>query len=300
MPFSSGIHGFESIANDFRRRSQVLNYATRHLLHPAFPFVSQHDHMLIGSCLLGSQQIEMLSFSTFAQATSAAAGIVFAQIKWPRLAGDNLQPLQIWRYLSDMISILTRYTSGGAAYMSPSLIVDHMGFVQHCLLSLPTQKELQSRPRSRSSSGSNCPVDTGTSEKEVQVYEIARLACLAFSHLVTYPTSAVTFPRFHLTKSLLGALRSYHIAHSFSGNLTPPEAQLAFWASVIAAVVATGLETRGPLAAKVGMWARHPMVSLRDWIGAEELVEKFLWHAYTSDADALDLWMEVDGLEREA
>jgi hypothetical protein len=240
------------------------------------------------------------AFSSSMAEASDALDHGFTRISWPRFAEDQRQPLQVWTYMADLVAILEQYVSGDPACNPQLLIVDQVCFVQHCLMSLSPAAELLKTPpvdqdpkplSSRSSS-----LHRDASEKQRQIYEVARLGCIAFSHIVTHPTSATTFPRLQLTKELLRALRFIQKDRSFSDSLETTEAQLAFWASVVGAIVALGLVTRSPLANQVTIWARHPMVRVRDWLGAKQVVERFLWHSGTSDGDALDLWIELGSM----
>jgi hypothetical protein len=220
------------------------------------------------------------------------------RIRWPTISDLDIQPWQVWNYMSDFTQIMEDYVSGAPFRNTEDVIMDQCGYVQHCLLCLPPASSLNHGDRA-SQSKSRFPIETVHSsdlplhiEPSTQVYETARLACIGFSHLVTRPTSASLFPRLKLSEQLVAALQA--MFHAVSAA----EAQLAFWAASIGAIIAIGLSIRKTLVALTANWAQHPLVNVRDWQGAKQTLKMFLWHDRTNDVDALNLWVEVDALLR--
>ena len=209
--------------------SQNLSYATRHLTHPSFPYAPRDIGVRLtdGHYLAGAppkSQASEIPDNASDNPSSRASG--FSKITWPRLDNCECQFSEIVTYMADLVAILDQYTSGDMFCNSQTLISDQICFVQHCLLSLPTAAELPRPADHTSPSPSFAPPDTAVLErKQTLIYEAARLGCIAFSHIVTNPTSATSFPRLVLTRKLLPrfssvADRQYYLQASRVGGIT--------------------------------------------------------------------------------
>ena len=196
-----------------------------------------------------------------------------------------------------MTTILEDYASGGSRLNQSSLILDQMQYTQHSLLSLFPAADLKPEPAKEEGVGDEDNNGSVSRHRlQYQLYEVTRLACICYANLVTYPTDYSTFPRHRLVKMLLTELQALHAA-----NMMPQynmhEVQLVFWATVVGAIMAVGLEPeRTAFVNLVGRAAADAKVS--SWMEAKEIMESFLWHSPTSDADALKLWIEVQQLGR--
>lgn len=180
-----------------------------------------------------------------------------------------------------------------------SLILDQMQLTQHSLLSLPPAADLKSRIKEdkedEDAQGSNVAPPT-TSDLRLQIYEITRLAAICYANCVTYPTDYSTFPRMRLAKLLLLQLQILHeTTTDVVAELTAQEIRLVFWATVLGAIMVVGHEAeRETFVTLLGRSAADAKVT--SWMEAKEIMESFLWHAPTSDADALKLWIEVQNV----
>lgn len=180
-----------------------------------------------------------------------------------------------------------------------SLILDQMQLTQHSLLSLPPAADLKSQTKEdkedEDAQGSNVAPPT-TSDLRLQIYEITRLAAICYANCVTYPTDYSTFPRMRLAKLLLLQLQILHeTTTDVVAELTAQEIRLVFWATVLGAIMVVGHEAeRETFVTLLGRSAADAKVT--SWMEAKEIMESFLWHAPTSDADALKLWIEVQNV----
>jgi hypothetical protein len=230
--------------------------------------------------------------------SGAASRRAMDWILWPTIRDVDVQPSQVWNYMFDFTQIMEDYVSGAPFRNTEDVIMDQCGYVQHCLLCLPPASSLDrddslaSALSVSSTENMHSSMPSNRTHPNPQIYETARLACIGFSHLVTRPTSASLFPRLKLSEQLIAAV------HSLPDTVSVAEAQLAFWAACIGAIIAIGLRTRKTLIARVSNWARHPLVDVRDWHSAKQTLKMFPWHDRTNDVDALNLWVEVDALCR--
>lgn len=125
-------------------------------------------------------------------------------------------------------------------------------------------------------------------EYSFNLYETARLSAIAYAHLVTNPHNPNTFPRWTLVQQLLAQLTELN----FASNKLESDSKLLFWSSVVGAILALGLnELRDSFFCLISDAA--DTLKLSSWSEASEIMEEFLWHSSTSDADALELWIEV-------
>ena len=182
----------------------------------------------------------------------------------------------VLRYMLDLTIIMDEFCSG-ASHSSPSLLrFDQMMFVQHSLVSLPSRQQLVPSP-----------MDPPDLDVVISVYETTRLALRCYAYLVTFPSPDRIFPRRHLTQVLHSEIRGLI---SFSQDKA--HLKLAFWATVLGAVVAYGTtDTRLSYIDLVSELAYK--LQLQNWAQAKELVSSYLWHGPTNDVDALNLWIEV-------
>lgn len=279
-------------------RSQGIHFSGRHLKAPLFPFASLHpiEHLV--------QDSRLLRFQPGLEYTQSPAGQIrgtgFHEISFPQTPPGAPQPDVVWRYLADMTTISDDYASGGSMLSQASLILDQMQLTQHSLLSLPPAANLKSQNKEEEeemdAQGINIAPTTTTSHLRLQIYEITRLAAICYANCVTYPTDYSTFPRMRLARLLLLQLQILHeTTTDVAAELTAPEIRLVFWATVLGAIMVVGHEAeRATFVTLLGRSAADAKVT--SWMEAKEIMESFLWHAPTSDADALKLWIEVQNV----
>lgn len=282
-------------------RSQGIHFSGRHLKAPLFPFASLHpiEHLVQGTRLLRFQHgLEYTQSST-----PQTRGTGFHDIMFPETPPGSPQPAVVWQYLADMTSISDDYASGGSIMSYASLILDQMQLTQHSLLSLPPAADLkiqydrndeEKETQSDAQADNVSPPDTSRQplELQLQIYEITRLAAICYANYVTYPTDYSTFPRMRLANRLLVQLEKLYDTTDITAQLSTQEIRLVFWATVLGAIMTVGHEAeRAVFVTLVGRAAADAGVS--SWIEAKDVMESFLWHAHTSDADALKLWIEV-------
>jgi len=167
-----------------------------------------------------------------------------------------------------------------------------MQFTQHSLLSLPPAADLKVQKQEEEEEGNT--VTVSQQQSQIQIYEITRWACICYANFVTYPTDYSTFPRLRLARLLLHQLEILYDTNMMA-QLMLQEVRLIFWATVLGAIMAVGFETeRASFVALVLRSAADAKV--RSWMEAKQVMESFLWHAQTSDPDALKLWIEVQKL----
>lgn len=249
-----------------------------------------------GSRLLHSRQV----FETTQQQKGRSRGAAFHEISFPETTSGTPQPAVVWAYLADMTTILEDYASGGSIHNQASLILDQMQLTQHSLLSLPPAADLKYQTKEEEEDESEDEEGKMVSESQrqaqAQIYEITRLAGICYANFVTYPTDYSTFPRLRLARLMLHQLEILYDIEMVT-QFSLPEVRLVFWATVLGAIMAVGFEEeRASFVALVGRSAADAKITT--WMEAKELMESFLWHAPTGDADALKLWIEVQTLGR--
>jgi hypothetical protein len=195
-----------------------------------------------------------------------------------------------------MTTILDDYASGGSMLNQASLILDQMQLTQHSLLSLPPAADLNHQPKEEEEDEEGDTATVSQRQAQAQIYEITRLAGICYANFVTYPTDYSTFPRLRLVRLMLHQLEVLHEIDMVT-QFSLQEVRLVFWATVLGAIMAVGFEAeRASFVALVGRSAADAKIT--SWMEAKEVMESFLWHAQTSDADALKLWIEVQKLGR--
>jgi len=270
--------------------SQGIHFSGRHLKAPLFPFASLHpvEQLVHGSHLLRSRQ----AFQPIPDIMNESRGTGFREISFPENPKGTPQPVAVWSYLADMTTILEEYASGGSMQSRSSIILDQMQFTQHNLLSLPPAADLKVQRQEEEEEGDT--VTVSQQQSQIQIYEITRWACICYANLVTYPTDYSTFPRLRLARLLLRQLQIVYDTDMLA-RLMLQEVRLVFWATVLGAIIAVGFESeRASFVALVRRASADAKV--RSWIEAKQVMEAFLWHAQTSDTDALKLWIEVQKL----
>jgi hypothetical protein len=196
---------------------------------------------------------------------------------WPKVQAEEIQDLRATLLdFANFTTFMDDFIEGRTMLAEPIQLTDFRNYCQHKLMSLPSQSSL-----------------TGDGQPEVDpLYEICRLACVAYSLLVIFPLA----PTVGLFENLLLRMQSEITRMAAeTARFKAPQWRLFFWTLTMGAIAGTGLAERQFFLFEL----RRCLDSLNisGWREALNTLVQFLWHPSTNNKDGLTLWSDLQSLQ---
>lgn len=185
--------------------------------------------------------------------------------------------------LADFSATLHAYHEGLLREPVLTRIADSRNALQHSLLSLPSEEELE---RSRELDS------TGTSKQVTYIYEACRMTALLYSVMVTFPLPRSKYVRDRVLPALDAVLSRIEPYSDGYGLGT-----IYLWCLTVAGIAASGYPTRLQYAERLGQVSAH--WGICSWPDVERALESFAWLKCACSVGGESLWAEAQQL-REA
>ena len=237
--------------------------ATRNLTQPFYPFIPTGT--------ASSSLVPILHPRDF---VFTKLGRGFSVLQEHQLHNTDWETTQQLCEIIDSIGsytvIVNDYCSGSLRTRDLSLIANRRNALQHRLLSLPPQPQLQ-------------PPDKTC----IPFYELSRLATIIYSLIAVFPLPKRTAPFAALAQLIKEKLSAIDVSKA-----TRSQRELLLWIATMAALAALALPERSWFVSSVDAASRS--LAIHDSNSARDLLENFLWYGPTSNVDLEELWREIE------
>jgi hypothetical protein len=179
-----------------------------------------------------------------------------------------LQFYPVLRKICSYTLAIHDYVEGTSEAQTLGLMADERNYVQHCLMSLGTDKDL------------------GETEQQFCLYNLCRLGMLIYSLLTIFPLSPLTAPF-----AKLGREMEEQLSKPATDDLWVQAPQLMLWITVMGAISTIGSSQRSWHV--LVLVAHTQQLKINSWAEMKECLQEFLWSENTSDVDGADLWKEI-------
>jgi len=249
--------------------------AVRTLTRPIFPFIS-HTTTFIqedGRLAVTQQEREMVAKDLGELGTGFWALWSFPHSRPAYL--DFL--LEVIQDICDFTVVVENHAAGRWMPRTSPEIIDQRNFVQHRLMSLPSEQEMVA----------NGTVTAGNIDPQ---YECCRLVCIIYSFIVVFPVPPVVGPFETLTERLKTILQATE--WRFFDRL---RLRLHMWILIMGAIASIGLPDRPWFLLRTMEVLKE--LDMHRWKDLKALLKRFLWHPRTSDFDGLDVWTAIQEVD---
>lgn len=174
--------------------------------------------------------------------------------------------------MCDYTSMIRDHCEGRCFLESLCGVADQRNHIHHSLLSL---QEFPSDHPSLTESGD---------------YEAIRLASIAYSFLVIFPSSAASVPFFELSSRIKRRVSVMETSYK-----TTKELEFLIWILFIGGIASLGSEYRSWFVEQLRAVSHR--IEFNSWAKVKTILERFLWLGSTNDPDGMELWLESSILQ---